>query len=98
MQNMLRPVATQHILKALDGVNPEPEMSIALLAVVGFALVAVGMGVTFMIASAVPQDMLQRAQNNGRYAGLTADDQNGGSGKRIDAGRPQLGNQVINAI
>jgi hypothetical protein len=73
-------------------------MSIALLVVVGFALVAVGMGVTFMIVSAVPQNMLQRAQNHGRFAGLAAEDQNGGSGKRVDAGRPHLGNQAINAI
>ncbi len=73
-------------------------MSIALLVVVGIALVAVGVGVTFMIASAVPQDMLQRAQDHGRFASLAADDQNGGSSKRIDAGRPQLGNQAINAI
>jgi hypothetical protein len=79
-------------------ISPELQMSIALLVVVAFALVAVGMGVTFMIASAVPQDMLQRAQKHGRYAGLSADDQNGGSGKRIDAGRPQMGNQAINAI
>ncbi|VXC02707.1 Oxalate:formate antiporter [Burkholderia sp. 8Y] len=73
-------------------------MSIALLVVVGFALVAVGVSVTFMIASAVPQDMLQRAQEHGRFAGLTADDQNGGSGKRVVADRPQMGNQAINAI
>jgi hypothetical protein len=79
-------------------ISPEPEMSIALLVVAGFALVAVGTGVTFMIASAVPQDMLQRAQEHGRFAGLAADDQNGGSGLRIDAGRPHMGNQVINAI
>ncbi|MDR5856885.1 hypothetical protein P9239_05015 [Caballeronia sp. LZ062] len=73
-------------------------MSIALLVVVGIALVAVGVGVTFMIASAVPQDMLQRAQEHGRFAGLAADDQNGGSGKRVVADRPQMGNQAINAI
>ncbi|GAB5095324.1 hypothetical protein P9250_14355 [Caballeronia sp. LP006] len=73
-------------------------MSIALLVVIGFALVAVGVGVTFMIASAVPQDMLQRAQDHGRFAGLAADDQNGGSGKRVDASRPHMGTQVINAI
>ncbi|WP_051180437.1 hypothetical protein [Caballeronia insecticola] len=73
-------------------------MSIALLVVVGFALVAVGVGVTFMIASAVPQNMLQRAQDHGRFAGLAADDQNGGSGKRVDARRPHMGNQAINAI
>ncbi|WP_248322674.1 hypothetical protein [Caballeronia sp. Sq4a] len=73
-------------------------MSIALLVVVGIALVAVGVSVTFMIASAVPQDMLQRAQEHGRFAGLAADDQNGGSGKRVVADRPQMGNQAINAI
>ncbi|WP_250534950.1 hypothetical protein [Caballeronia sp. AZ10_KS36] len=73
-------------------------MSIALLVVVGIALVAVGVGVTFIIASAVPQDMLQRAQEHGRFAGLAADDQNGGSGKRVVADRPQMGNQAINAI
>ncbi|QSN63528.1 hypothetical protein [Caballeronia sp. M1242] len=73
-------------------------MSIALLVVVGIALVAMGVGVTFIIASAVPQDMLQRAQEHGRFAGLAADDQNGGSGKRVVADRPQMGNQAINAI
>ncbi|BAN24905.1 hypothetical protein BRPE64_BCDS02440 [Caballeronia insecticola] len=51
-----------------------------------------------MIASAVPQNMLQRAQDHGRFAGLAADDQNGGSGKRVDARRPHMGNQAINAI
>ena len=45
-------------------------MSIALLVVIGIALVAGGVGVTFALASAVPQDVLQRAQDNGRYAGL----------------------------
>ncbi|WP_250453117.1 hypothetical protein [Caballeronia sp. ATUFL_M2_KS44] len=73
-------------------------MSIALLVVIGIALVAVGVGVTFMIASAVPQDMLQRAQEHGRFAGLAADERNGGSGKRVAANRPQMGNQAINAI
>jgi len=73
-------------------------MSIALLVVIGFALVAAGVGVTFMIASAVPQDMLQRAQDHGRFAGLAADDHNGGSGKRVVARRPQMGNRAINAI
>jgi hypothetical protein len=51
-----------------------------------------------MIASSVPQSMLQRAQDHGRFAGLAADDQNGGSGKRVVASRPHLGNQAINAI
>ncbi|CDY76041.1 hypothetical protein BGLT_02111 [Caballeronia glathei] len=73
-------------------------MSIAMLIVFGIALVATGVSVTFMIASAVPQPMLQRAQEHGRFAGLAADDQNGGSGKQVSAGRPNLGNQAINAI
>jgi hypothetical protein len=73
-------------------------MSIALLVVLGIALVGAGVGVTFMIASAVPQDMLQRAQDHGRFAGLAADDQNGGSGKRVPSGQPNFGNQSINAI
>ncbi len=63
-------------------------MSIAMLIVFGIALVATGVGVTFMIASAVPQPMLQRAQEHGQFAGLAADDQNGGSGKQVSAGRP----------
>jgi len=73
-------------------------MSIAMLIVFGIALVATGVTVTFMSASAVPQPMLQRAQEHGRFAGLAADDQNGGSGKQVSAGRPNLGNQAINAI
>ncbi len=73
-------------------------MSIALVVFLGIALVAMGVGVTFMIASAVPQAMLQRAQDHGRFAGLAADDQNGGSGKRVSAGQPHLGNRTINAI
>jgi hypothetical protein len=42
--------------------------------------------------------MLQHAQDNGRYAGLTADDQGGSTGKQVTTGTPKLGNQAINAI
>jgi hypothetical protein len=73
-------------------------MSIVLLIVMGIALVAAGVGVTFTLASKLPQAMLQRAQDNGRYAGLTADDQGGGSGKQVTTGTSNLGNQAINAI
>jgi hypothetical protein len=73
-------------------------MNIALLVVVGFALVAAGVGVTFTLASVLPQAMLQRAQDNGRYAGLTADDQGGGTGTRATTGVRNLGHQTINAI
>jgi len=73
-------------------------MSIALLVVIGIALVASGVGVTFALASAVPQDVLQRAQDNGRYAGLAADDQGGSTGTRATTGVRNLGHQTINAI
>jgi hypothetical protein len=73
-------------------------MSIALLVVIGIALVAGGVGVTFALASALPQDVLQRAQDNGRYAGLTADDQGGSTGTRVTTGARNLGHQTINAI
>jgi len=73
-------------------------MSIALLVVIGIALVAGGVGVTFALASALPQDVLQRAQDNGRYAGLTADDQGGSKGTRATTGARNLGHQTINAI
>jgi hypothetical protein len=76
----------------------EPEMSIVLLVVMGIALIAAGVGVTFTLASVLPQAMLQHAQDNGRYAGLTADDQGGSTGKQVTTGRPNLGNQAINAI
>jgi type II secretory pathway pseudopilin PulG len=78
--------------------NEEPQMSIALLVVIGIALVAAGVGVTFTLASVLPQAMLQRAQNNGRYAGLTADDQGGSTGKQVTSGAPKLGHRTINAI
>lgn len=73
-------------------------MSIALLIFAGIAMVAAGAGVTFALAAGLPQDMLQRAQDNGRFAGLTADDQSGGTGTRVTAGPRNLGNQPINAI
>jgi len=73
-------------------------MSIALLVVIGIALVAGGVGVTFALASALPQDVLQRAQDNGRYAGLTADDQGAARVTRATTGARNLGHQTINAI
>lgn len=72
-------------------------MSTALLALLGIGVVAAGSVVTFIIASSVPQPVLQRAQDHGRFAGLDADDQNGGSGKRITDGYSDLGAHVVNA-
>ena len=40
----------------------------------GTALWIAGAGVTFALGSLLPQEVLQRAQANGRFAGLTAAD------------------------
>jgi hypothetical protein len=72
-------------------------MTIALLTLLGIGVVAAGAAATFLIASSVPQPVLQRAQNHGRFAGLDADDQNGGPGKRAAHGYSNLGAQVVNA-
>jgi hypothetical protein len=70
-------------------------MGMALLLGMGF--VALGATVTYLLASRIPQPVLQRAQEHGRFAGLRAEDRSGGSGKRATSGVSKLGNQVINA-
>jgi hypothetical protein len=57
-------------------------MSLVLLIALGVGLLAASAGVTFLLASAIPQDVLQRAQDHGRYAGLTSDGQDETAGKR----------------
>jgi hypothetical protein len=74
----------------------EFEMGTALLFVLGLGCVSLGATVTYLLASRIPQPVLQRAQDHGRFAGLRADDRSGGSGKRATSG-VKLGNQVINA-
>jgi hypothetical protein len=61
-------------------------MSITLLITMGIVLLAGGVGMTFMLASAIPEAVLQHAQDHGRYAGLTGGDQGGSSGKPVTAG------------
>ena len=58
-------------------------MGIALLIVGAIALMAVGAGVTFALASLIPQDVLQKAQTNGRFAGLSASSHDEITGKPI---------------
>jgi hypothetical protein len=72
-------------------------MAIALLIGLGIGVVALGSGATFLLASGVPQPVLARAQENGRYAGLSTEDSGGGPGKTIAAGFPKLGKQITNA-
>jgi|HubBroStandDraft_5_1064220.scaffolds.fasta_scaffold389610_1 hypothetical protein len=57
-------------------------MSIVLLIAVGMVLMVASAGVTFLLATAVPQDVLQHAQDHGRFAGLSADGQDENPGKR----------------
>jgi hypothetical protein len=52
----------------------ESKMGMAPWIAGAIALMAGGAGVTFALASLLPQEVLQRAQANGRFAGLTAAD------------------------
>jgi len=72
-------------------------MGTALMFVLGMGFVALGATVTYLLASRIPQPVLQRAQEHGRFAGLKADDRSGGTGKRATSGVSKFGNQVINA-
>jgi hypothetical protein len=65
----------------------ESNMSIALMVALGIALIAAGAGMTFILTTALPQAVLQRAQEHGRYAGLAVtDDRDENTGKRMAAG------------
>jgi hypothetical protein len=60
-------------------------MGIALWIVGTIALMAAGAGVTFALASLIPHDVLQQAQANGRFAGLSADSHDEITGKPVKA-------------
>jgi hypothetical protein len=64
-------------------------MSIFLLFALAVALMAASAGVTFLLASAVPQGVLQRAQDHGRFTGLAADGQEETTGKRARNSTPK---------
>ena len=65
-------------------------MGIALWIVGAIALMASGAGVTFAFASLIPQDVLQQAQANGRFAGLSADRHDEITGKPVKAAASRL--------
>ena len=65
-------------------------MGIALWIVGAIALMAAGAGVTFALASLLSQEVLQRAQANGRFAGLSADSHDDITGKPVKAAGPKL--------
>jgi hypothetical protein len=73
-------------------------MEIALLVVLGIGVLALGAAATLILASAVPQAVFARAQEHGRYAGLSAEDSSGGPGKTVTMGYPKLGKQIINVF
>ena len=65
-------------------------MGMALWIVCTIALVAAGAGVTLALASLIPQDVLQQAQANGRFAGLRADSHDEITGKPAKAAASRL--------
>ena len=73
-------------------------MGTALLVILGIGVLALGSAATFMLVSYVPQAVLARAQEYGRYAGLSAEDSGGGPGKTVTTGYPKLGKQLINVF
>ncbi|MDK3023451.1 hypothetical protein QO239_12680 [Cupriavidus taiwanensis] len=56
-------------------------MEVALLVALGLALIAVGVGVTTLLATRLPMDVLVTAQDHGRFAGLGSDQQRDGAGR-----------------
>lgn len=60
-------------------------MDSALLLGLAFGLIALGVGVTFLIATRVPTPVLARAQEHGRFAGLGASQETAGIGRASPA-------------
>jgi len=58
-------------------------MGIALWIAGTIALMVAGAGMTFAFASLIPQGVLQQAQANGRFAGLSADGHDEITGKPV---------------
>lgn len=70
-------------------------MDSALLLGLALGLIALGVGVTFLIAVGVPTLVLVRAQEHGRFAGLGASQETSGTGRARPAfpdasAQPQL--------
>jgi hypothetical protein len=70
-------------------------MSITLLVLMGIAVLACGVGMTFVLASVIPQAVLQHAQEHGRYAGLTGSDPGGNAAEQAAAGARNLRPQNV---
>ncbi|MNT57610.1 hypothetical protein [Cupriavidus necator] len=56
-------------------------MEVALLFVLGLALIAGGVSMTIMLATRLPMDVLATAQEHGRFAGLGSNQESDGVGR-----------------
>lgn len=48
-------------------------MNIALMILMGVAMIAAGAAATFMMVVTIPERVLQKAEEHGRFAGLSGD-------------------------
>ncbi|WP_042879153.1 hypothetical protein [Cupriavidus necator] len=56
-------------------------MEVALLFVLGLALIAGGVSMTIMLATRLPVEVLATAQEHGRFAGLGSNQESNGVGR-----------------
>lgn len=56
-------------------------MEVALLFVLGLGLIAIGVGMTTLLATRLPVDVLVTAQAHGRFAGLGSNQESDGVGR-----------------
>ncbi|CAJ96488.1 Oxalate:formate antiporter [Cupriavidus necator] len=56
-------------------------MEVALLFALGLGLIAAGAGVTTLLATRLPMDVLVTAQEHGRFAGLGSNQEGDGVGR-----------------
>ncbi|CAG2152881.1 hypothetical protein LMG31506_04693 [Cupriavidus yeoncheonensis] len=56
-------------------------MEVALLFVLGLGLIAIGVGMTTLLATRLPVDVLVTAQAHGRFAGLGSNQESDGIGR-----------------
>jgi hypothetical protein len=72
-------------------------METLLLVMLAAGLLAIGVGVTFLIATRVPMPVLEQAQDHGRFAGLGSVQSNPGAGKPRAAAVVNLGKDLVHA-
>lgn len=73
-------------------------MIVAMWIGIAFALLAGGVGMTFLLGSLLPAEFSQRVQEHGRFAGLGASVSDEVAGKRTKARAPKLGTRTADAV